>query len=872
MHPRRTTSAPTARWARRPLAVVLCALLVAAACSGDGDGDGSGDAGQDAGEAGRSGADAPEGTVLGDGEDYQATIRRSAEGVPHITADDLAGLSFGQGWASGEDRTCDLADQVVKINGERARWFGAGEEDANLASDLSWRAIGIRERAEADWAEASNEVRQLVTAYADGWNAHLAEVGADEIEEWCAGEEWVQPVEPVEVYAYARSIALQASSGAVSDLLGTAVPPTEAPDADADDADGAEPQVALTSLGTDDAPLASNGWAIGAERAAEGGGMLVANPHFPWEGELRFWEVHLTVPGELDIYGVQLSGLPGIGIGFTETFGWTHTVSAGNRFTAYSIDLVPGTPTSYRYGDEEREMTSEDVTVEVMGDDGELTEETRTLWSTHYGPVLDFPGVGWTAEQAITLRDANIDNDEFIEQYLAMMQADDLDEFIAIHRDVSGIPLFNTVATSADGRAWYADTSATPMLSDDALAAYEASLEADPLAAGAADAGAVLLDGSDPMFEWEEVDGARDPGLVPYDEMPVLERDDYVFNANDSFWMAHATELLAGDYSPLHGRRETPRSPRTRENATVLDDTTDAGPSGDDGAFSLDELAAAAVQNTGFTSRALREAVVERCRDAGPVTVPALLDDEEVEQLPAGAVDVTEACTVLDGWDGTYDLDSVGPPVWRELMGRYSSDDLTEAGGLWAEAFDPADPVATPSGLAAAPGGASDPLLENLARAVQILEGAGLAVDVPLGDIQVAARNGTLVPIHGGGSDDGTTNIVSWGGSGSILDPAVRAIEREPVVDGSNLAVVSGSGADGTGYRINYGASFMMALAFTNDGPEAQVFLTYANTSDREAPAYLAATEAFSAKEWRPVAFTEDEVADATESTTTVQG
>ena len=40
------------------------------------------------------------------------------------------------------------------------------------------------------------------------------------------------------------------------------------------------------------------------------GGMLVANPHFPWEGELRFWEVHLTVPGEVDIYGAQLSGCP----------------------------------------------------------------------------------------------------------------------------------------------------------------------------------------------------------------------------------------------------------------------------------------------------------------------------------------------------------------------------------------------------------------------------------------------------------------------------------------------------------------------------------------------------------------------------------
>ncbi len=87
------------------------------------------------------------------------------------------------------------------------------------------------------------------------------------------------------------------------------------------------------------ADLGSNAWGIGAERTEAGtGSVLVANPHFPWEGELRFAEIHLTVPGEIDIYGAQLAGLPGIGIGFTEGVAWSHTVSAGHRFTAYILD------------------------------------------------------------------------------------------------------------------------------------------------------------------------------------------------------------------------------------------------------------------------------------------------------------------------------------------------------------------------------------------------------------------------------------------------------------------------------------------------------------------------------------------------------
>src|SRR5919106_6361189 len=182
-----------------------------------------------------------------------------------------------------------------------------------------------------------------------------------------------------------------------------------------------------------------------------------------------------------------------------------------------------------------------------------------------------------------------------------MLQADDLDDFIEVHEEIAGVPLFNTIAVSDDGRAWYADTSATPNLSDEAIAAYRASLASDPIVQIAADNGAVLLDGSDPVFEWVDDDGARDPGLVPAAAQPAVERDDYVFNANDSFWLPHATEVLEGDYSPLHGTQRTARSPRTRENAVVLGDSTTSGAAGEDGAFTLDELADAAVQNRGYT-------------------------------------------------------------------------------------------------------------------------------------------------------------------------------------------------------------------------------------------------------------------------------
>jgi acyl-homoserine-lactone acylase len=841
---------------RRASTVVLTIALVAgaAACSG-------GDNGTGSGAARRA-------EVIGDGDEYEATIRRTGGGIPHITGATLADVSYGQGWASGEDRTCDLADQVMKINGDRSLWLGRGAGDANLTSDIAWKTIGIVPRALHDWVNAAPDVIEMVTGFTDGWNAHLEHVGPAAVTGWCAGAHWLRPLQPVEVYAYARSIALMASSGALARYLPGARPPGAPADAAVDNpptrhqAAAPRPTELPVSSGRPATPdpatsagssgsgsgsgsgsiglpvgAASSGWAIGRERSASGGGLLLANPTFPWEGELRFWEVHLTVPGELDVYGAQLSGLPGVAIGFNEHVAWTQTVSPGHRFTAYRLDLVPGEPTAYRYGDDVRRMEATDVTVDVLDDDGSIDQVTRRMWSTHYGPVVDLPGIGWTEATAVSYRDANLDDDELLDQYLAMARSRDLDELVEAHRNVGGVPLFATVATSRDGRAWYGDTSATPNLSPAAIAMYEASLTADPQVRRAAGQGVVLLDGSEPVFEWLDADGARDAGLVPLDRLPHLERDDYVFNAGDSFWLPHAEATIEGDYSPLVGDQATARSPRTRETATVLGDTSADGPAGDDGRFTLDELAGAALGHRSYTARALREAVVDRCDGAPQVFLRGLSGDASRGVAP-----------------GTPDL----PP----------------AGRLWARPFDRRRPVQTPSGLAPPPATGRDPVLNALARAVQILDSSGIAVDATLGDVQFAQRGRERIPIPGGDAVDGTMTVagtdVGSGSGASILDPQLAAVarEREPVAAGSTL----GRYGDVTGYLVDRGTSFLMAVELTDDGPRARTLVPVANSEDRKGDDYAASARRFSDQEWRDVAFTEDDVADGTTETLTVRG
>ena len=78
---------------------------------------------------------------------YEAEIRRTSHGIPHITAKNMGSLGFGEGYAFAQDHLCSMADQVVKVRGERARFFGPGERDTHLNNDISFKALGIYEQA-----------------------------------------------------------------------------------------------------------------------------------------------------------------------------------------------------------------------------------------------------------------------------------------------------------------------------------------------------------------------------------------------------------------------------------------------------------------------------------------------------------------------------------------------------------------------------------------------------------------------------------------------------------------------------------------------------------------------------------------------------
>ncbi|ASP37588.1 acyl-homoserine-lactone acylase [Bacterioplanes sanyensis] len=782
-------------------------------------------------------------TACNDDDDdrYSATIHYTQHDVPHIQADDYAGLGFGIGYVHGQDNLCTLAEQLVKMKGEKAAAFGPGENMVNVASDVGYKALGLPQEAAALLPQQPTHVRDLLDGYATGYNRALAErSGPQDYPSPCRGVDWVEPIDATTLLAYHLDLARLASARNFVTAMAAAQPPQQAPAAISAELDQ---QSVMTSEG-----IGSNGWALGHERVDGARSALIANPHFPWDGELRFFQQHLTIPGEMDINGVGMIGLPAVVIGFNQQLGWTHTVSQSKRFTLYQLQLDPNDATRYRYGNDYREMTSQDVTVQVRMADGSLQPHTQTVYFSHYGPLVNLeslsPALGWTSSSAITFRDANAGNARMLPQWLAMAKAQSRDEFFAAFAEHQGIPWVNTLMVAADGTASYLDGTQVPQLSYGVEQYWQLASQNPALAPIWQDgAGSVLLPGHQPTFEWQDSGDAGAPGLVPFSQAPQQTRTDYLFNANSSHWLSNLDEPLQG-YSSMYGPEGTIRSPRTRYNAQLISDMSGNGLAGSDNRFSFEELKQVFTHNGALLANGLRQQLVERCSQYPQV------------QLDEAVVDLSAACTVLSNWDGLYNNDSRGAHLMREFLSAYKVESHRSLDdSLFAVPFDPQQPITTPRELASLNTEAAqqDPVLQNLARAAQRLTQLGIALDAPLGDLQyvIKAEGQAPLAVSGGYTFEGVFNMAETKlPSRSTAELANNVIGELVAEQGTQLTKRS-SGE--VGYHVNYGSSFVMALQYTEQGPQAEMFLSYGQSHDPESEFFRDQAQNYSDLTWRPM-------------------
>jgi len=651
---------------------------------------------------------------------YDASITRTTYGIPHIAADTWQGVGYGVAYAYAEDNLCLLAEEFATVAGNRSRYFGPEgkavlgfQEVDNLSSDVFFRALidlpsvrnGVKRQAPA--------VQLLSEGYVAGYNRYLKDAGPDGIPAECRGKPWVHDITLDDLMRLTEKQMLLASSLALAAGIANAAPPGMT-----------QPKVAANGVGALPRPgelgLGSNGWAYGGEATADGRGMLVGNPHFPWNGPSRFWQMHVTGPDGYDAMGVGIAGSPIPTLGFNRDVAWTHTVTAARHFTMYQLALDPADPTRYMVDGKSEAMTP--LTVTVPMPEG-TPDVTRTLYTTRHGPVFVAPqsGITWNTAMAFAMRDANRGNLRAIEAWLRIGQAKNVGEIKAAVSETLGIPWVNTIAADRNGDALLADMTAVPNVSAGKITACSTPLS------GLFAQLATLLDGARAVCDWDVAVGTVKPGLMPASDQAATIRRDYLTNSNDSYWIANP-RLTHPKLSPILGKYASELTLRSRSNFTETEVLLAGG--------KVDHARAEAMV---FGNKSLAADMV-----VGPVL--ALCDG-----AAAKPDNTARGCAALAGWDRRYEASSKGAALFRAFWAK-----AARVPGLWAVPFDPADPVNTPRTVAADKVG--DKLLAALDEAVAELDAAGIALDAEWGSVQQWRVGEERIAIHGGPGTAGVLN------------------------------------------------------------------------------------------------------------------
>ncbi|VVP51152.1 Acyl-homoserine lactone acylase PvdQ [Pseudomonas fluorescens] len=670
-----------------------------------------------------------------------ADIRRTAFGVPHIRAENERGLGFGIGYAYAQDNLCLLANEIVTVNGQRSRYFGPDqftvEERENRVSDVFFTWLNTPQAVQAFWQAQPTEVRDLMQGYVAGYNHYLAERRQQGLPQQCQGE-WVRDIATEDLVKLTRRLLVEGGVGQFAEALAGATPPQSSAQVVQQShtwqlADTRQQRFALDR--------GSNAVAVGSERSFNGRGMLLANPHFPWVGGMRFYQMHLTIPGRLDVMGAALPGLPMINIGFNQHLAWTHTVDSSKHFTLYRLQLDPKDSTRYLLDGKSLPLNKQTVTVQVKQADGQVVPVSRDIYSSQFGPIVQWPGkLDWDHQYAFSLRDANLDNDRVLNQWYAMNRAANLKDLQDSVHKIQGIPWVNTLAVDDKGQTLYMNLSVVPNVSADKLAKCS-----DPRAG----LRMIVLDGSHSGCAWDIDPQAAQPGIYASSQLPQLLRKDFVQHSNDSAWLANPVQPLTG-FSPLISQDSQPLGMRSRFALNRLASLEKKGP------LAVQDLQQMVMDDNVYLASQVLPDLLKFCAN----------------DLGADASKLKPVCASLKAWDGRANLDSGSGLVhFQNIM-----QTLQESPQIWRVAFDPKAAQSTPRGLAIEQPDVSKAVREAMLASLELSSKMGIKPDTRWGDIQVVSSGGQQTAIHGG---PGTLGIYN----------AIQSVPRE---DGK-LEVVSGT-------------------------------------------------------------------------------
>ncbi len=520
----------------------------------------------------------------------------------------------------------------------------------------------------------------------------------------------------------------------------------------------------------------SNAWAFAPSRTTSGRAILLRNPHLDWDA--GYYEVHVTVPGVLNFYGDFRVGYPFFNNGgFNDWLGWATTNNDVDNDEVYAFEADSTRADHYLLNGESIPLTSTMVTVAYRHRQG-LATETRQFWYSPIGPVVDR-----SDGKVVVIKAAGWKEYRKGEQFLRMMQARNLEEWKAAMR-IRAATASNFTYADRDGNIYYVWNGSLPDL---------------PLPSGG---DTVAVSARSRADLWQN--------LVPFDRLPQVLNPPrgYVMNSNDP-----------PHYTSLDAILDSTRYPATVSRPAL-------GLRGQLSHLLANEQEKVSLEDVARLKHSPRMLAGER------------FTGTLVEAVRAGlpAVELAAAADLLESWDRTVRADARGAVLFEAWYNRYLTD---ETPGLrrtfaerWRDAFaepwDPARPVETPTGLA-------DP-----AKAVRALEWAMADTKRLFGSWDVAWGEVNRIRL-------GNMDLPANGCNGQL--GCFRVLWMEPDSAGKR--------------RVRGGDGWVIGVEF-GDRPRAWSIMAYGQSSRPESEHHLDQLEMFVAGTMKPVVYSEEEIARET--------
>ncbi|MGO4382150.1 penicillin acylase family protein [Pseudoduganella sp. RAF19] len=764
----------------------------------------------------------------------EVEVTRTSFGVPHVKATTEAGLGYGLGYAYAQDNICLMADALVTMAGERSKYFGPNEtyrlfggvgNDAvvNITSDFYHKYLNEPESVKATLDSQPAELQSLLSGYARGYNQYLASVGSNRLPIACRDKPWVHPITAEDLIRLVRHYTVMMSGGDITLMQAfvDAAPPTG--NAMVSFHSKKSPNVAWSGLAElsrstvrrsdwPESNFGSNAVAVGKEATESGRGLLFANPHFPWGSIARFYQMHLTIPGKMDVMGASLGGLPVVNIGFNNNVAWSHTVNGAPRFVFYALALDPSDPTKYYMDNQSKSMVRKEISVETTVN-GVSSMVKRVFYFSEHGPIVVNSDLGalWSRQNAVALADVNFNNTRMLQQWWEFARATSSSDIKASLEKTVGVPWVNTIATDRDGATFFGAVTPVPNVTD-----AKATACIPPPFVPMKAMGFWVLAGTTSACLLDDDPGAPQKGIFAGKNLPTLLRNDYVQNSNDGPWMTNPSQPLRS-VAEIIAPNSGPQGARTRLGVTQIEDRL----SGKDGLsgrkFTAENLQKIGLSNEPYFARLLLADLREAC------TAPS--------------ADIVKACTILAGWDGKANKESVGWPLFQQWLA------VMQLSGLDYDKLkaDPNDPIHTPSGLKVTDPAVRQAARQALATATQQLDKVGVDYSKPWGNLLQSDLGGKRIALHGGSGG------MNWAVPGTLYVDQIYNINQSKLRSDGTLAPF-------------WGASIVLTVSFEGDAPKAQGFLAFSQSTDPSSPHVSDQTERYSRKDWISYPFTDQQI------------